>query len=207
MKKSDSERHKCYVDKYMINVFFILKEGAYISALKMQYTAVFILVLFCQNVSAQDKNDSIPTDYISLQAGLLLPTGQFSNDYQLGYSTTALYHIHGVGKGAEVQLQAGYQQFEPIGYSNYGYITALPFKIGWQQNIDKGFYFYGRIGTLVIKDELSTFTARFSLDFGIVFDLKKVGLDIGFNGWKKENNSGWSNYLNFGLIFPFHKNE
>lgn len=142
-----------------------------------------------------------------MQASVALPVGQFAGDYQLGFSTTGLYHIHCVGKGAEVQLQAGFQQFNPVGISNFGNITALPFKVGWQQNIDKNFYLYGRIGTLIVKDEVSTFSSRFSVDFGVVFDLKKVGLDIGLNGWKKEYNAGWSNYLTFGLIFPFHKNE
>ncbi len=195
------------INKCFTTVFLILMLGTYISALKMRHATFFLLMVFYQPTKAQDKKTPTLKDYISLQAGITLPVGQFSNDYQLGFSTTGLYHILGVSKGAEVQLQAGYQKFSPSGNSNFGNITALPFKIGWQQNVDKDFYLYSRIGTLIVKDEVSTYSARFSLDFGVVFDLKKIGLDIGFTGWKKENNTGWSNYLTFGLIFPFHKNE
>jgi hypothetical protein len=188
-------------------VFFKLMLGAYFSALKMRRATFFILVVFCQPAWAQDKKAPSAKDYISLQAGIALPVGQFSNNYQLGFTTTALYHIHLPDKGTELQLQAGFQQFSPAGVSSFGTISALPFKVGWQQNVAKGFYMYGRIGTLVVKDEQTTYSARLSLDFGVVFDLKKLGLDVGFNGWKKENNTGWSNYVTVGLIFPFHKNE
>lgn len=205
--KTDVKDRFCWKYKIYFKPFFLKLTKVLTLVRSMRLANYFIFFVFCQSVKGQEQKKTRLKDYFSFQVGTALPIGNFSDGYQLGYTTAALFHIHGVGTGAEVQLQAGFQYFIPFDYNGYGPITALPFKVGWQQNIAKGFYCYGRVGTLVVKDQKSVFKGRFSLDGGFLFDLKKVGLDVGYNGWAIENHGGWSNYFTLGLVFPFRKNE
>lgn len=164
-----------------------------------------LLIFTLKTAFAQELKTIREKHYFSLRGALVSPVGIFDNSYHGGFSINGIMHFKWVKKGAEVQLITGYERFPPREANFFGAISAIPVKMGLLQMISKQFYLYGRIGIFIVKDETTKYDVRFSTDAGLGYAFGKFAIDIGFHGWLRKNNGGFTNYLSTGIIFPFKR--
>ncbi len=174
---------------------------------------LFFLLLLIVVITAISQQAQAQTQEFSLAGELIVPTGQFSDSWNLGAGATARFEKT-IGKKMAWTATGGVS-YNP-GKSLYGIkipgVTFIPFQVGAKYYIEeqmKGFYFSGEIGFHhVITSHSSGTVSGFSYDIpstsetdlsyapGVGYHATKA--DIGFR-YNIISPSSGSNVTYFGI--------
>jgi hypothetical protein len=162
----------------------------------MLFVASTIFVTYCNNLKAQH--------LILLYSHGIYATPTDKN-FKHGYNTgVGVEGGGGIGWNRTFIVGTiGYTHFFKDGDNSAGDVGIVPFKAGLRQYIfSKLIYTHGDVGVAKIKDKISS-DSRFSADVGAGIKLGLFELQLDYDGYTRDNPSGFASWVGFKAGFSF----
>jgi hypothetical protein len=168
-------------------------------ALRKKMIGFFIMTIFiafCNKLNAQ---------HLILLFGHGIYATPTDKNFKTGYNT-GLGAEAGGGVGWNKTFivgTIGYSHFFKEGENSAGDVNIVPLKAGLRQYVfSKLIYIHGDLGVDKIKNKISS-DSRFSADIGAGIKLPFFELQVDYDGYTRDNPSGFASWIGFKAGFSF----